>query len=213
MANVTHSTRTDPDLHEPKGVSTASAGRVAQADGAGDTVWTRPMDLIASIDNESGTSETWTGLSAYRELIISVENITNTSETYLLFQLYSTSGAAWRTSGYLNSAINNGNDYDNDAINAEGLAFGLTRDNGRDYFNGIIRISNFNDASRKTSHHATGVVTKTNYITSSTTPGDLFPFAITGLYNTAEAHEGIRFRVKGGASFSELYATIWGIKS
>ena len=211
MANVTHSTRTDPDLHEPKGASTAAAGRIAQADGAGATVWARPMDLIASINNESGTSETWTGLSAYRELIISVENMTNTNETWLIFQLYT--GSAWRTSGYLNAAVNAGDDFDQSNINAEGLAFGLTRDNGRDHWNGIIRITNFNDASRKTSHHASGVVTKTNYVTSSTTPGDRKAFEVTGLYDTAEAHEGIRFRVKSSNSFSDLYATIWGIKS
>ena len=211
MANVTHSTRTDPDLHEPKGASTAAAGRIAQADGAGATVWARPMDLIASINNESGTSETWTGLSAYRELIISVENMINTNNTYFLLQLYT--GSTWRTSGYLNSVIREGNDWDDSNINAEGLAFGRTRDNSRLYYNGITRITNFNDASRKTSHHATGVTTKTNYITSSTTPSDLFEGAYTGLYDTAEAHEGIRFRVKGSNSFSELYATIWGIKS
>ena len=211
MANVTHSTRTDPDLHEPKGASTAAAGRIAQADGAGATVWARPMDLIASINNESGTSETWTGLSAYRELIISVENMTNANDTFLILQLYT--GSAWRTSGYLNSVIREGNDWDDSNINAEGLAFGLTQDNGRDYFNGIIRISNFNDASRKTSHHATGVTTKTNYVTSSTVPSNQFEGVYTGLYNAAEAHEGIRFRVKGGNSFTGLYATIWGIKS
>ena len=213
MANVTHSSRTDPDLHEPKGVLTAAAGRIAQADGAGATVWTRPMDLVATIDNESGTTYDVTGLSAYRELIISVENMKNTDQTWLNLQLYSTSGAAWRTSGYLNAAINSNYDLDESGIATGGLVFGKTSNNGRDYFNGIIRISNFNDASVKTSHHATGVSTKTNYITSATTPGDRTSFSVTGLYDTAEAHEGIRFRVIGGNTFYQFNATIWGIKS
>jgi len=171
------------------------------------------MDLIATIDNESGTTYDVTGLSAYRELIISVENIKNTDQTWLAIQLYSTSGAAWRTSNYLNAALNSGNDLAQSTIGTAGLVFAKTANNGRDYFNGIIRISNFNDASVKTSHHATGVTTKTNYVTSSTPPSDRSSYTATGLYDTAEAHEGIRFRVKNDNSFSAFYATIWGVKS
>lgn len=39
MANVQHSALTDPNLHEPKGVSTASAGKVYVANGAGSGNW------------------------------------------------------------------------------------------------------------------------------------------------------------------------------
>jgi len=41
MANVAHSTLTGSNLHENKGVSSATAGQVATADGAGNTVWTK----------------------------------------------------------------------------------------------------------------------------------------------------------------------------
>lgn len=40
MANVNHSTLTDPFLHEPKGVSTATTGQVYVSDGAGSGSWT-----------------------------------------------------------------------------------------------------------------------------------------------------------------------------
>ena len=212
MANVTHSTRTDPNLHEPKGVANAAAGRIAQADGAGAAVWTRPIDLIAGLNDTSGTSYEVTGLSAYRELIISVENMTNTSLEYFLLQLYSTSGAAWRTSGYLNSLIGDALDYDNNDIDAEGLVFGRARTNGVSHQHSVLRISNFNDASIKTSHYASGAATRTNYVNSATVPTDEKPHVYTGMYNTAEAHEGIRFRVKGANNFTSLYTTIWGIK-
>ena len=39
MANVNHSTLTDPFLHEPKGIAAASAGGVYIADGAGSGDW------------------------------------------------------------------------------------------------------------------------------------------------------------------------------
>lgn len=39
MANVNHSALTDPYLHEPKGASTASAGDVYVANGAGSGTW------------------------------------------------------------------------------------------------------------------------------------------------------------------------------
>lgn len=41
MANVNHSTLTDPYLHEPKGVAAAASGDVYIADGAGSGDWTQ----------------------------------------------------------------------------------------------------------------------------------------------------------------------------
>lgn len=41
MANVNHSSLTDPYLHEPKGISTASNGAVYVANGSGSGVWTQ----------------------------------------------------------------------------------------------------------------------------------------------------------------------------
>jgi hypothetical protein len=40
MANVNHSSLTDPYLHEPKGVAAASSGKVYLSDGAGSGTWT-----------------------------------------------------------------------------------------------------------------------------------------------------------------------------
>ena len=47
MANVNHSTLTDPYLHEPRGVAAASSGEVYIADGAASGTWT---DLDSAID-------------------------------------------------------------------------------------------------------------------------------------------------------------------
>lgn len=41
MANVNHSTLTDPYLHEPKGVASASSGDVYLANGSGSGTWTK----------------------------------------------------------------------------------------------------------------------------------------------------------------------------
>lgn len=42
MATVQHSALTDPNLHEPKGVSTAAAGKVYVANGSGSGAWQYP---------------------------------------------------------------------------------------------------------------------------------------------------------------------------
>lgn len=51
MANVAHSTLTGSNLHENKGVATASANQVATADGAGNTVW-----KVLNASNVAGTA-------------------------------------------------------------------------------------------------------------------------------------------------------------
>jgi len=48
MANVNHSTLTDPYLHEPKDISSAGAGQVYVADGAGSGDWVEKTRYIGS---------------------------------------------------------------------------------------------------------------------------------------------------------------------
>ena len=40
---IQHNTITDPDIHEPKGVSTATSGQVYKADGTGSGAWASPL--------------------------------------------------------------------------------------------------------------------------------------------------------------------------
>lgn len=46
MANVNHSTLTDPYLHEPKGAAAATAGKVYVANGSGSGAWTARQDTF-----------------------------------------------------------------------------------------------------------------------------------------------------------------------
>ena len=46
MANVNHSSLTDPYLHEPKGVAAAASGDVYVANGSGSGAWTAKETLI-----------------------------------------------------------------------------------------------------------------------------------------------------------------------
>lgn len=48
MADVQHSSLTDPELHEPKGASTATSGEVFVADGAGSGSWGNAGDIEAT---------------------------------------------------------------------------------------------------------------------------------------------------------------------
>lgn len=48
MADIQHSVLTDPELHEPKGASTATDGQVYVADGAGSGAWTGDSDFVGT---------------------------------------------------------------------------------------------------------------------------------------------------------------------
>ena len=59
MANVNHSTLTDPYLHEPKGVAAAANGSVYFADGAGSGDWNHPIHYVGGyVDFDTTTPET-----------------------------------------------------------------------------------------------------------------------------------------------------------
>lgn len=56
MANVNHSSLSDPYLHEPKGVAAASSGDVYVANGTGSGSWIKPNNFINGyIDFDSST--------------------------------------------------------------------------------------------------------------------------------------------------------------
>lgn len=71
---VAHSTLTGADLHEPKGVASASAGTIYVANGAGSGVW-----------QKVGTSELDTAevFSNGRSLLIRLDDISNPSSVFV----------------------------------------------------------------------------------------------------------------------------------
>lgn len=63
MANVNHSSLTDPYIHEPKGAASAAAGRVYVANGSGSGTWTAKETLVGET------------LTAYIEDVSAVETV------------------------------------------------------------------------------------------------------------------------------------------
>jgi hypothetical protein len=55
-----HNTITDPNIHEPKGVSAASVGQVYSADGAGSGSWEKIYLQGFEDYNDSGTTQNLT---------------------------------------------------------------------------------------------------------------------------------------------------------
>jgi len=51
MANIQHNTLTDPNIHEPKGVSTASADAMYVATGTGTGTWKQRLRRLASVQS------------------------------------------------------------------------------------------------------------------------------------------------------------------
>lgn len=58
MADVEHSAITDPDIHEPKGVAAATAGKVYVADGAGSGDWVALQDIYTGVIADVSSAET-----------------------------------------------------------------------------------------------------------------------------------------------------------
>ena len=67
---IQHKLITDPDIHEPKGVATASAGKAYVANGTGSGSWEYPSGKVhGEIYIDAGvTSQTLSGSSAYAKL-------------------------------------------------------------------------------------------------------------------------------------------------
>lgn len=57
MANVEHSSITDPKIHEPKGVAASAAGKVYVADGAGSGAWEALQDVYTGVIADVSTAE------------------------------------------------------------------------------------------------------------------------------------------------------------
>ncbi len=65
-----HSSLTDPNIHEPKGASTANDGEVYVADGAGSGAWEAKLPAQTGNSGKllttNGTVESWSGNSSVR---------------------------------------------------------------------------------------------------------------------------------------------------
>lgn len=63
MANVQHSSLTDPNLHEPKGISTAAADHFYRSNGSGSGSWT-PVNRVPGTGWAAYSNTTFTGTNA-----------------------------------------------------------------------------------------------------------------------------------------------------
>jgi len=64
MANVQHSTLTDPNLHEPKGISTAAADQLYRSNGSGSGTWTN-ANRFPGTGWGKYTNTTYTGTTTF----------------------------------------------------------------------------------------------------------------------------------------------------
>ena len=71
MANVQHSTLTDPNIHEPKGVASATANRVYMSNGSGSGSWTG-VNLLPGTGWGKYTNTTYVGTTV---LAVSTSNV------------------------------------------------------------------------------------------------------------------------------------------
>lgn len=107
MADVNHSSLTDPYLHEPKGASTATAGQIYVADGAGSGSWT---DIKTGWGFYSDNASAQTFNTTAAKLSINGSG-TTTTEAYLPTSIRG-SDSLWDTTGDAITPIAIGDQYD-----------------------------------------------------------------------------------------------------
>ena len=107
MANVNHSSLTDPYLHEPKGASSASDGEVYISDGAGSGAWTYlPMGWGFYKDNASAQTFNTTAAK------LSIDGAGATTEESYLPRDIRGSASLWNTTSDKITPIAVGDQYD-----------------------------------------------------------------------------------------------------
>ena len=114
MPDIQHKNMTDPDLHEPKGIATASSGDVYVADGAGSGVWqaqsvpvfgamtitsnTTPFSVSAAVDSTlqtdtdyvklTGAGAPWAGENLVGGLTFNTDSLVVPRNGYYIVQFY-----------------------------------------------------------------------------------------------------------------------------
>lgn len=75
MADVEHSSLTDPNLHEPKGVAAASAGEVYVADGSASGAWTPREYTLSVVIDDVSTADTNYIPVPYSGTVVKVQSV------------------------------------------------------------------------------------------------------------------------------------------
>ena len=144
---VDHAALSNSELHEPKGVASATDYTVYVADGAGSGAWERLIEEATAV-SVSGTSTTVTGLGDYAWVYIMVPEIASSSGTnHDLTLRVGNAGGLTSTAVYYNYTWDYANNYTNSAgtsweVGRTFETFSTNATYGQSYT--LITISNFN---------------------------------------------------------------------
>jgi len=107
MANINHSTLTDPYLHEPKGAAAAANGKVYVADGAGSGTWAY-LPVGWGYYKDDASEQTFNTTPA----LLSIDGLGAASETGYLPREIRGSDDLWDASSDKITPISAGDSYD-----------------------------------------------------------------------------------------------------
>lgn len=192
MAEIQHNQLTGADLHEPKGVETATAGQIYIADGAGSGDWTDPTNtsawqLIEELNPSSVTASTSSDLSAWRTLRLTVNNLAPATAADVVLS-HSANGTDFTIyNAYTRYFLSNSTET---VANVANLTGNVNVATGAAGYNGVITLYNFNMSVAPTG------------TALSQWPNSVFYFGWSGLYSTGTTPRShIRFTMEG-QSFS-----------
>ena len=178
-----HSTLSGGELHEPKGVASATAGQSFLCDGAGSGSWTIPGALVSAQVGSSDSSIEWTGLGSSKDLILILNEISLSASQYMQLSFDNGSGYVSSTNYYMFNFYSYSTaasyHYDNDGF--------YLYDSAATTYTGVYRISNF---CRDLPTMITGCGFEVN------------PHTLVGQTASAEGYVSMKITASGGATIT-----------
>lgn len=215
---MAHASLSGADLHEPKGIGSASSGTVYVANGSSSGAWTAlatpgvvelNSQLLSGASSVSFTSTYITSTYSHYELVLS--NITvNTTNTWLELLIGTGGGPAYQTSGYnWGMMVQDSTVGLTDAFSASGtyipLSWNSTGSNALDTAAGNILTSRIQIDAPTASASFTLIKASSSYVNKATNA----TFTETsGFFGTAGVTTGVRVVPSSGTMSGR--ATLYG---
>jgi len=117
---VAHNTLTDPELHEPKGISIATPGSIYVANGSGGGSWTSRL-VVGTAQATTASTIDFTGIPSWvNNIRITFTGVTHSGTGVPLVQVGTSSGLV--TTGYTSGSAT----IDNTSVQSIGSTSGMT---------------------------------------------------------------------------------------
>lgn len=181
MSTIQHSSLTGSQLHEPKGISTASANTFSTI--ISNAVTWQPFYAPTASTLSSTASVAYTGFSGVSTLILTFDDVLTSASTTILLQVSSDNGSSYENATIYKVALNQ----DGTSVGSGGHQ-GITLDgnDNSNYRSGKIILANFNKTQPSLVKGHIGQHTSTDL------GGSHVSYSLLGLVDSSTAWDALR---------------------